>query len=31
MRLLTKSFFGEIANKALEEMHFHKAFLVAMR
>ena len=26
MRILTKSFFGEIANKALEEMHFHKAF-----
>ncbi|MGK0552018.1 DeoR/GlpR family DNA-binding transcription regulator [Enterococcus faecalis] len=26
MRTLTKAFFGEIANKALAEMHFHKAF-----
>ena len=26
MRELTKSFFGEISNKALQDMHFHKAF-----
>ena len=26
MRELTKSFFGEISNKVLQDMHFHKAF-----
>ncbi|NWO01253.1 DeoR/GlpR family DNA-binding transcription regulator [Tetragenococcus halophilus] len=29
MRRLTKSFFGEITNKALQDMHFHKAFFSA--
>lgn len=26
MRALTKAFFGEITNKALQDMHFHRAF-----
>ncbi|GEQ50317.1 DeoR/GlpR family DNA-binding transcription regulator [Tetragenococcus koreensis] len=26
MRKLTKAFFGEITNKALQDMHFHRAF-----